>query len=464
MSALLNVDKILKGHERAGEIPSEKSLITRAIKIAWPSITESFLVSLVVLIDSAMVGTIGAHAIAAVGLTTQPKYIGLAIFMSLNTAVSAIVARRKGERDSESANNVLRLALAIVLALAAIVSVICVAFADPIIHMMGSEADTHSEAVTYYRIIMGGMVFNVVSLVINAAQRGIGNTKITMRTNVTSNLVNVVLNYLLIGGNFGFPKLGVAGAAIATVCGTVVACGMSIASVMHEGGFLNLRGSLKVKFEKQSVSSILNIGSSTLVEQVFMRIGFLLFALTVTNLGTKPFAAHQIGINIMTISFSLGDGLSVASVALVGQSLGEKREDLARIYGSVCQRIGVLFSLILSAIYIVLGNRLFMLFTDEAVILDYGSIIIRMMTVIVFLQIAQVVYSGCLRGAGDTRFTALVMLISVTIIRPVLSWFFCYPLGWGLIGAWIGLSTDQLIRFVMTLWRFRSGKWTKMKV
>ncbi|MBQ4515791.1 MAG: MATE family efflux transporter [Clostridia bacterium] len=464
MSALLNVNKILKGQERSGEIPDEKSLIKRAIKIAWPSITESFLVSLVVMIDSAMVGTIGAHAIAAVGLTTQPKFIGLAIFISLNTAVSAIVARRKGECDSESANNVLRMALAITLVLAAIVSVICVTFADPIIRMMGSEADTHSEAVTYYRIIMGGMIFNVVSLVINAAQRGVGNTKITMRTNITSNLVNVVLNYLLIGGNLGFPKLGVAGAAIATVCGTVVACAMSVASVMHKGDFLNLRHNFKIEFDKRSISSILNIGSSTLVEQIFLRIGFLLFALTVTNLGTNPFAAHQIGMNILTISFSLGDGLSIASVALVGQSLGEKRDDLAKIYASVCQRIGLLFSLILSILFVVLGNRFFMIFTTEPDILDYGSILMRMMTVIVFMQVAQVIYSGSLRGAGDTKFTALISFISTAIIRPLLSWAFCYPLGWGLIGAWIGLTADQTIRIFAMFFRFKSGKWTKMKV
>ncbi len=447
-----------------GEIPSEKSILKKTLQIAWPSITESFLVSLVGMIDTMMVGGLGSPAIAAVGLTTQPKFVGLAIFMSLNVAVSAIVARRKGEGDSKSANSVLVQSILITLALTAIVSILCVVFADPIIRLAGSAEDTHEEAVAYFKIIMGAMVFNVLSLVINAAQRGAGNTKIAMRTNIVSNVINVIFNYFLIGGNFGFPKLGVSGAAIATVLGTVVACIMSIVSVLHQGQFICIRSVEKIRFDKRSLKAILNIGSSTLAEQIFLRIGFLTYSIIVARLGTSAFAAHQIGMNLMSISFSFGDGLSVASVTLVGQSLGEKREDLARIYGSVCQRLGILFALALSIIFIFLGRQIFMMFTDETPILDDGVMIMRMMTIVVFLQISQVVYSGCLRGSGDTRYTALVSLISVAMVRPGFGWLFCYPLGLGLFGAWLGLAVDQMVRFIMTYIRFKSGKWTKIQV
>ena len=156
------------------------------------------------MIDTIMVSSMGSYAIAAVGLTTQPKFVGLAIFLSLNVAVSAIVARRRGEHDQESANRVLTQAILITLGLTAIVSVVCVALADPIIHLSGSAEDTHEPARNYFIIIMGGMVFNTLSMVINAAQRGAGNTKIAMRTNLISNGVNMVFNYLLIGGNLGF--------------------------------------------------------------------------------------------------------------------------------------------------------------------------------------------------------------------------------------------------------------------
>lgn len=448
-----------------GEIPSEQQILRRTLQIAWPSIVESFLVSLVGMIDTVMVSSLGSYAIAAVGLTTQPKFIGLAIFISLNVAVSAIVARRKGEGEQESANRVLTQSIIITLLLTIVVSIICVIFADPIIHLSGSAEDTHEPARNYFIIIMGGMVFNTLSMVINAAQRGAGNTKIAMRTNLVSNAVNMFFNYLLIGGNWGFPKLGIEGAAIATVIGTVVACIMSIRSLFHADRFLSVwHMRRKIRFDRQTMGAIANIGSSTLAEQIFLRIGFLTYAILVANLGTTAFAAHQIGMNMMSISFSFGDGLSVAAVTLVGQSLGEKRQDMAKIYGSVCQRLGIVFAGILCLLFLLGGRWIFSWFSTETAILDYGQMIMSILSVVIFLQISQVVYSGCLRGAGDTRYTALVSLISVTFIRPGAGWLFCYPLALGLFGAWIGLAFDQMMRFILTRIRFQQGKWTTLKI
>lgn len=454
----------MRGVEQEGELPDERTVLKTTLNIAWPSILESFLISLVGMVDTVMVGSLGSYAIAAVGLTTQPKFIALAVFMSLNVAISAIVARRRGEGDRDSANRVLVQALIISVALTIVISVVTVIWADPIIRLCGSAPDTHDAAVGYLRIIQGGMIFNVLSMVINAAQRGCGNTKIAMRTNLVSNGVNIVLNYLLIGGNLGFPKLGVQGAAIATVAGTICACVMSFISVMHPGQFLSIQDFFSLKFDRRNLSAIVNIGSSTLAEQVFLRIGFLVYAVLVAKLGTTAFAAHQIGMNIMNISFSFGDGLSVAAIALVGRSLGENRRDMAKIYGGVCQRMGVLFSAAISVVCIALGTPIFMLFSREEEILRYGEMIMVIMAIITFMQVAQVVFSGCLRGAGDTKFTAVVSLISVTFIRPGLGYLFCYPLSMGLFGAWMGLAVDQLARFLLTYLRFRSGKWMHFKI
>ncbi len=296
-------------------------------------------------------------------------------------------------------------------------------------------------------------------------QRGVGNTKIAMRTNIVSNLVNIVFNYLLIGGNFGFPALGVNGAAIATVLGTVVASGMALRSVMHPDSFLCLFYNKRpVGFDRKTLGSIANIGSATLAEQLFLRFGFLMYTMVVARLGTNAFAAHQIGMNIITISFAFGDGLSVASVSLVGQSLGEKRPDLAKVYGGFCQRLGFLCSAAVAFVYVVFGRDVFRLFSADPEILDYGAMIMDFVAVIVFLQISQVIYSGCLRGGGDTRFVALVSLISVACIRPLSGWLFVYPLGMGLFGAWLGLAIDQLLRLLLTMWRFKHDKWLKIKI
>ncbi|MCQ4949019.1 MATE family efflux transporter [Bittarella massiliensis (ex Durand et al. 2017)] len=461
---LFRCEKLMRGVEQEGKVPDERTVLKTTLNIAWPSILESFLISLVGMVDTVMVSSLGSYAIAAVGLTTQPKFIALAVFMSLNVAISAIVARRRGEGDRDSANRVLVQALIISVVLTVVISVVTVIWADPIIRLCGSAPDTHDAAVGYLRIIQGGMIFNVLSMVINAAQRGCGNTKIAMRTNLVSNGVNIVLNYLLIGGNLGFPKLGVQGAAIATVAGTICACVMSFVSVMHPGQFLSIQDFFSLKFDRRNLSAIVNIGSSTLAEQVFLRIGFLVYAVLVAKLGTTAFAAHQIGMNIMNISFSFGDGLSVAAIALVGRSLGENRRDMAKIYGGVCQRMGVLFSAAISVVCIALGTPIFMLFSREEEILRYGEMIMVIMAVITFMQVAQVVFSGCLRGAGDTKFTAVVSLISVTFIRPGLGYLFCYPLNMGLFGAWLGLAVDQLARFLLTYMRFHSGKWMHFKI
>ena len=461
---LFDVKRFLRGSAPLGDIPPGRAMFRNALLVAWPSILESFLVALVGVIDTVMVSSLGSYAIAAVGLTTQPKFICLAVFISLNVAVSALVARRRGEDDRESANSILVQALVVTIGLTVVISAAAVIFADPIIRLAGSAEDTHEAAVSYFRIISGGMVFNVLSMVINAAQRGAGNTKIAMRTNIVSNGVNIIFYYLLIGGHFGFPRLEVAGAAVATVIGTVFACGMSIFSVLKKDRFLSLLSVKKIGFDRRSLRSLADLGASTLAEQIFLRIGFLTYAIIVARLGTTAFAAHQVGMNIMSISFSFGDGLSVAAVALVGRSLGEKRQDLAKIYGAICQRMGLTFSIILCIIYVTCGEMIFTLFSDETVILKYGSMIMDMIAVIVFMQITQVIYSGCLRGGGDTKFVALVSLVSVAFFRPFSGWLFCYPLGMGLTGAWIGLAIDQFCRLAMTFFRFKSGKWTMHKI
>ena len=459
----VNPQKVCKGME-LGDVPPSGRIVRDALGVAWPSVLESFFVCLAGMVDTIMVGSLGSFAIAAVGLTTQAKFLGLAIFLSLNVAVSALVARRKGADDRESANRIVRMALLVTLGLTLVISTIFVTFASPIVRMVGSQADTHQYAVEYQQIIMGGMGFSTVSLMLNAAQRGAGNTRIAMLTNVISNTVNVIFNYLLIGGNFGFPALGVRGAALATVIGTVCACCLSIASVLRRDGFINLRAVKGWVADRTSVRSLLNVGSSAFVEQLCLRVGFLLFAMTVAHLGTTEMAAHQIGMNMMSMSFSFGDGLSVASVTLIGQSLGRKRPDMAKLYGNVCQKLGLICAFLVATVYFLFGKQIFMLFSQEAPILEYGSVIMRILSITLFFQIEQVVLFGCLRGAGDTRFTALVSLISVTCIRPGMSWLLCYPLGIGLIGAWLGTFCDQVLRFILTSIRFRKGQWIKIRL
>lgn len=434
--------------------------------MAWPAVCESFFVSLAGMIDSLMVSSIGSYAVAAVGLTTQPKFMGLALFIAVNVAISALVARRRGEQKKEEANRILMTAVVLILAAVVLISALCVIFANQIIRFCGSAQDTHSTAVIYFRIIMGGMVFNVISMGINAAQRGAGNTMIAMRTNVTSNVVNVIGNYLLINGHFGFPALGIHGAAIATVFGTVVACVMSVCSLLRKDNFVSISYiiTMKLKFSLQTFLQIVKVGYSVFIEQVLMRIGFMSTAMMAAGMGTDAMAAHQVGMNILGLTFSFGDGMQVAAVALIGRSLGEGLPQKAKEYGKVCRRIGMCISIVLAIVYLLGGETLYRLFFEEDNIVMYGVQIIRVIIIIVLFQVSQVIYMGCLRGAGDTTYTAIASTISVTIIRTLFSYLCGIVFAWGITGIWLGVLADQISRFLFASIRFQAGKWTKIKI
>ena len=434
--------------------------------MAWPAVCESFFVALAGMVDSLMVSSIGSYAVAAVGLTAQPKFMGLALFIAINVAVSALVARRRGEQKKEEANKILVTAMLFILAGVVIVSVLCVGFADPIMSFCGSAEDTHETAVTYFRIIMGGIVFNVISMGINAAQRGAGNTVVAMRTNLVSNIVNIIGNYILINGKFGFPAMGIKGAAIATVFGTVVACIMSILSLMKKDGFVSIPYILqnKIKPALEPCVSIVKLGYSVFIEQLLMRVGFMSTAMMAAKMGTDAMAAHQVGMNILGLTFSFGDGMQVAAVALIGKSLGEGSPEKAKLYGRTCRRIGLCISCVLAVVYFFGGETLYRLFFEEEEIVAYGVQIIRLIIVIVLFQISQVIYMGCLRGGGDTTYTAIASTVSVTIIRTAGSYIFGFVMGLGMAGIWMGILADQISRFIFASTRFRSGKWTGIRI
>ena len=137
---------------------------------------------------------------------------------------------------------------------------------------------------------------------------------------------------------------------------------------------------------------------------------------------------------------------------------------MAKLYGFICQRIGNGISLVLAVLYILGGKAFFGLYFKEPHIVAMGVQIMQIIVIVVMLQISQVIYMGCLRGAGDVRFTTMVSTFSVTFVRTVSSYLLCYGLGLGMIGIWLGVVCDQFSRFILTRWRFRSGVWTKVKI
>lgn len=451
-----------------------KTIYKNLLQVAWPSVLEAVLIGLISFIDTIMVSSCGYEAVAAVGLTGQPKLVFYAFFFALNVGVTAIVSRRKGEGDRDSANRCMSEAVGLVSILGIVLVGISLLVARPLLSFAGANEDTLDTAVVYFDITMVGMYFTALGLMINAAHRGCGKTKITMVTNLTANIVNIIFNYLLINGVGIFPEMGVKGAAVATLMSNVTACIISFCSVMpFAHGYLQLEFRELFRFRKAVMKLLLKIAGSAGIEQIFMRIGFFAYAKLVAELGTVPYATHQICMTIINLSFTFGDGLQVASASLVGQNLGARRSDLSLIYGKATQRIGLIFGAILLIVFSTSGEQLMSLFMSASAssnsaqaiseIVGTGVKILYIIAIVSPAQISQVIYAGSLRGAGDTKYVAVASLISIAIVRPIITYILCYPMGLGVIGAWWSLLVDQYLRFILTRTRFAHGKWRKIQ-
>lgn len=241
---------------------------------------------------------------------------------------------------------------------------------------------------------------------------------------------------------------------------------MCIRSLFRKDGFVQIKYIFKKKIKPtvEVFTSIVKLGTNLFVENIAMRIGFLTTALMAAGLGTDTFAAHNVGMNLLSICFAFADGMQVAAVVLTGSSLGAGKKENAKIYGKVCQRIGLMISLVLSVILLLFGKGIFHLFFDKLSIIETGEIIARFITVIVLLQISQIIYGGCLRSAGDVKYTLISSIISVTIIRTAVTYILVSVFEMGIVGIWLGIFSDQFSRYMFNSIRFRQGKWVNIKI
>ena len=459
----------VKDHEgKRISTPELKDLYKKTLGIAWPSTVEGALLSIIGSVDTMMVGTLGAASIAAVGLTIQPRMIMLVLAQALCVGTTALCARRKGAGDQKAANACLNQSLSIITVIGILMTLIGFFGAEWLMKLGGANEETIGLSVSYFRIISLAFLPQCWQLCICAAMRAIGKTRVTMTTNICANLINVCMNYVLINGKLGFPALGVRGAAIATAIGTVSASFICICVVLHKGGYYHLT---LPRFDRTTLGGLMKVGSSSITESVCLRLGFLILARLIAGIGTNAFAAYQIVMQVTSLSFTLGDGVATGGTSLVGQSLGAKRKDLAMAHARVAYRIGLCVSLGLMAILFVFRRQIAMLFTtDETIILGVTASLYVVITALIW-QNGRVILSGALRGAGDVKFVAMCALLSVTILRPVRTWFFCYPVsGWfpntqiAVMSPWIAFAIDAVIRDRLMARRLKQGNWLDIKL
>ena len=448
-------------------LSGKRSLI---IGLAWPALAENVLVSLVSMVDMVMVAALGAYAIGAVGLVTQPRFVMLSAFMALNVGSTAMVSRFKGARDRENANLVLNQSLVMAVGISFLLCVVMLFWGETLVRFLAGNnisEEMVQGALGYLRIQVYGFPTLAITITINAVLRGVGNTRAAFYNSTVSNLVNVFFNYCLIGGNLGFPALGIEGASIATVIGQCVALAMAVWMVLGTREFVSINFREIFSVNLPMIHRIFKVGIPALVEQLVMRIGMMLFTIIITSLGDHSYAAHMIAMNLQQLSFMTGMAFGAAATSLVGQCLGRLRSDLARVYVKMSQNLSYIASIIVALLLFFGGEAITSLYSGDRELIRLAANMLKIIAVVNPISNARFVYLAALRGAGDSRFAAVVTFVGVLLVRPVISMVLIapqLPFRLGLAGVWIALSSDGIVCYFLARLRFLRGKWEAIKV
>ncbi len=463
-----SVSCLLPHEKRLGDIPSSREAYSSVLRMAWPAIVESMLVMLTSLLDTVMVGACGTTSIAAVGISSAIRNLVIMSYIALNGAISAIVARRIGERSHGGANNTLMHGMVLCAIISFIIVIPSFFFGRELIELCGAMPEHFPEATNYFYIWLAGVPVWAMSSVINAALRGAGNMRATMVSTLTAQVVNFILNYVLITGRFGFPALGVTGAAIATTASFIAQAVISFISILGRDN-LFLPDFKKFRFNSSILAAIGKISSAALVQNLILCISQIFFSRIVNSLGrADAFATWQIIITLYNVLVAVATGLMAAVSTLTGQNLGKKRPDLALLDMKISFRFSAFTAIIFSFAFYFFGENLAFMYVPDRVAgaATIADIVRTLKVVAVFtiLHTSIYVYSGVLSGAGDARFCGVVSVICVGLVRTVAAYLFCAIPGLGIVGAWFAVCIDELIRTGLFLGRIKRGKWAHIKL
>jgi putative MATE family efflux protein len=419
----------------------------------------SLLDMLQVVTDLIMVGRISAFAVAAVGLGLQSLMFIFAILTLFHVGTSALLSRFVGagqmKRASVGLSTLLRFALMVSLPAA----VGWYFFSSHIYVWFGTAPQVVALGESYVQVLTLMMPFVFMKLVFVSALNSAGDTKTPMKVKIVSIILNVILNYLFIFGNYGFPQLGVMGAAVGTV----------IVNVLEFLVYLFLYVKQKTpyvpmwEYSKSLLLRALKVGIPASIERSLTFGSFMLFTVIIAHYGTAVLAGYQIGLRVEGLAFMPGIGFTIAAMALMGQGLGAKKPLQAREDVILVLKYTSGFMFFLSFFMIFMPEKIVWLFTDDAQTIKEASLYLRIVGVSQIPLAFNFVLSGALRGAGDTKRTLKINLISLWFVRIIpaffLSWYFE-----NIMVVYFAMISDTFVKAVW-LWRtFDKGEWMKVKV
>jgi putative MATE family efflux protein len=431
------------------------------LQLAWPAVVGNLLMAVVGIVDIKIVGSMGASAVAAVTTGHRIFFVFQGTLMALCAGTTAMVARSWGANDREEANRVTMASMILCCGLAIVLAIPGVLFAEQMAGVFKLDETTISQAADFIRYIS---LFNVsfsITMVLGSAVRAAGDTRTPLWIGAITNIVNVFLVYGLVYGEFGLPALGVKGAGIAS--GLAFSVGALIFLVMWFKGWLRVGVSPKRAMKKKRVAALIRIGTPAGFEQLIMQVGFIAFLYIVSLYGTAPYAAYGIGVQLLSLSFVVGFGFSIAASTHVGQQLGAKDPDGAARSGWHAVRMAIGSMIVIGAVIIATANQTAAMMINDAEVIRLTVIFIYILGAVQPLMAIEFTLGGALRGAGDTRFPMWTTLSGLVLVRGTVA----------VVGAWLGLSVewifaaliaDYIVKSTMLVWRFHSGRWKKIAI
>jgi putative MATE family efflux protein len=438
--------------------------IKRAIfLLAIPMILELVMESTFAVVDIYFVGKLGASAVATVGLTETYMFLMYSIGMGLAMAVTAIIARRVGEKNYEDAGASAIQSVFLALIASVPFAVAGIFFSKELLALMGADDWAITEGFRFTQWMMGGNAVIMLLFIINAVFRGAGDAAIAMRILWIANAINIVLDPLLIFGWGPIPALGIEGAAIATNIGRGTGVLFQL-WILFKGG-KHIRVSLKQLYWNARI--MLNIFKTSLggIGQNIVAMTSWIFLMRIlADVGSEAVAGSTIAIRIMLFTMMPAWGLSNAAATLVGQNLGADNPDRAESSVWKVGMYNMIFLVGVSFVYFFFNTQLMEIFTQDAKVIAIGAEWLRILSYSYFVYGWWMVSVQAFNGAGDTRTPTKINLVFFWLIQIPLCYLLANELGWQQSGVFWGVFFSETSVGLFTLWLFSKGRWKSFKV
>ena len=453
-------------------INTDRSRKATVIMLAWPIFVEQMLASLVQAADSAMVGSLGAAATASVAINGAPNMLINQIFFALGLGFTSLIARSVGAGDEKRARHLTQQAVTLVFIFGIVLSFVTFSLARAIPAWMGGEELILHDAETYNRILALSLLFRAFTMVLTAIYRGYGDTHSPMVVNVLVNILNVIGNFFMIYPTrdisvfghtfqvFGF-GWGVAGAAAATsISGVIGGLGLLLLSFRK-------RSHVRIGFdrglipERKEMSAVFRIATPAILERCIMSSAFIVVGRAIASLGTVAVAANNLAGTAESLSYMPGFAFGAAATTLFGQTIGAGRDDLGKQYVRETMQLGTIVMVFMTLFMFVFSNQIMKVFTPDERVVEMGSVLLKILAVIQIPQMMSSVYSGAVKGAGDSTTPFLIALASMWGVRLLGVVFCVHVLGMGLYAVCICTCVDNVVRFALFYHAYHKGTWRK---